>query len=144
MRLLISYCSLLTMAILLGCSGGDSREYGSLSGKVMLNGEPASSGTILNFLNTKNGVATSARVEDGGTYKVPRVQVGSYNVAVNSQGSNATEEVDPDAAMQQIESGSYETPDEKSQIPEKYTVPEQSPLTVTIEVGKNNKDFDVK
>ena len=139
------YCLSLSMFVLLsGCSGGDTPEYGSLSGKVMLNGEAAPSGIVLNFVNSENGAATSAQVQDGGTYTIPRIQVGKYNVGVSSQDSSSTEEVDPDAAMKQIEAGTYKEPKPKLQIPEKFTAPEESPLTVTVGVGDNTQDFDVK
>ncbi len=131
----------LACLVFVGCSGGDGREYGSLSGMVTLNGKPAPAGTMVTMINPENGAATSAQVRADGAYTFPRAQVGSYNVGFISQGTDAVVETDPDKLNQMINDGTFKEPKADLIIPEKFRTPESSGLSVSVNLGDNSHDF---
>ncbi|WP_339746893.1 carboxypeptidase-like regulatory domain-containing protein [uncultured Rubinisphaera sp.] len=133
----------LACLIFVGCSGGDSREYGSLSGMVTLNGKPAPTGTMVTMINPENGAATSAQVRTDGAYSFPRVQVGSYNVGFVAQGKETAVETNPDKLNQMVVDGTYKEPSKEAIIPEKYKTPETSGLSVSVDLGDNSHDFNL-
>lgn len=133
----------LACLIFVGCSGGDSREYGSLSGIVTLNGKPAPAGTMVTMINPENGAATSAQVRADGAYNFPRAQVGKYNVGFVPQGKETVAETDPDKLNEMINAGTYKEPDAEIIIPDKYKTPESSGLTVSVNLGDNSHDFNL-
>ncbi|MCA8988532.1 MAG: carboxypeptidase regulatory-like domain-containing protein [Planctomycetaceae bacterium] len=137
--------SIFALCLLVGCSSGDTREYGKLSGTVKLNGNPPPAGTIVSLVNVSNGAATSAPTKADGTYIIPRAQVGDYQVgfAVQGESSAGGAEIDPDEAMKQIADGTYKAPDSKTTIPDKYRSPETSGLTASVQLGDNVADFDL-
>ncbi|MCA8984711.1 MAG: carboxypeptidase-like regulatory domain-containing protein [Planctomycetaceae bacterium] len=134
----------LGLCLLSGCSGGDTREYGSLTGHVSLNGQPAPQGTIISLLNSTTGAASSAQVLAGGEYKIPRIQVGTYQVGFSSQGqSGAQQPTDPDQIMKAIADGQYKAPEPSKEIPEKLRSPEGSGVSVEVKLGENSHDFNL-
>lgn len=143
-RLLVYFTlllGLLSVGQLSGCGGGDSREYGSLTGMVTIDGKNPPSGTLMTFLNPDTGAASSTQIMNDGSYKVPRLVVGKYNVGFGSQDSSAPQATDPDQLMDQISSGQYKAPEIKTSIPENLRSPESSGVSVEIQLGENSQDF---
>lgn len=80
----------------------------------------------------------------GGEYKIPRIQVGTYQVGFSSQGqSGAQQPTDPDQIMKAIADGQYKAPEPSKEIPEKLRSPEGSGVSVEVKLGENSHDFNL-
>ncbi len=77
----VSACVLGTgLALVSGCS----KAVGSVTGKVTYNGKPLKSGTISFYTSDKSYNRGAAIMEDG-TYNLPDIFAGEYNVAVETE-----------------------------------------------------------
>ena len=124
-----SFASLLFAA---GCGGGD---WGYLEGTVTVNGQPPGPGTIaLEPVSEERAGAIGSFGEDG-KYSVRSsgrkegAPVGEYRVAIYGGENFGEEQVGPR---------------QPSKIPTRYSNPNTSELTVTIEPGTTTADFDLK
>lgn len=118
-------------AILFAC-GCEPQTHGTLSGKVTLNGQPVPSGSIRFTPIDGNSSSASCLIRDGSYQaKIPvnthRVVISSPQVVGGKPGSNPT----TDDGVQV-----------KQAIPKQYN--DASTLTVTVEPGKTEYDFDLK
>ncbi len=119
----------------LGCSASD---VGRVTGKVTLDGQPLSTGTIV-FEDATHGIAVSAPLKADGSYEVRThdkagLPAGDYRVSLSAVGIGSGETP--------LVSG---PPDKagppKSAIPEKYRDAKSSGLTAKVATG-TNKPFD--
>jgi hypothetical protein len=114
-----------------GCSQND---WGTLEGRVQLNGAPVGPGTIM--LEPVEGDRPGAMATFGeeGEYTVMSAgrkegaPAGEYRVTIHG-GDALSEDANPRA---------------KSNIPPKYAQPDLSLLTVKIEPGDNTQDFNLE
>ncbi len=125
-------CVLLVLP-LLGCG---TKEYGHVTGKVTLNGEPFEGATV-QFLPVQAGRSSFAKTGPDGTYELEymgdikgatlgenRVFITTYEAPTLDDDNNVVEEGKPE------------------RFPPKYN--ESPSVTVTVEPGENVFDFDVK
>jgi hypothetical protein len=122
-------------AVLLMAAGCGKGDRGYLSGTVLLNGQPIGPGTIsLEPLDGDRAGATASFGADG-KYTVVSAgrkegaAVGEYRVLIYGGEAFGEEHVGPRPV---------------SKIPARYSNPQTSDLTVTIEPEKKTVDFDLK
>jgi len=119
---------LLVMSLIVsGCSQGP--QTGTLEGKVTLKGQPFSNAR-LNFLNQKTGAAMAAEIQPDGSYRVDKLEVGTYTVFL------APKEVgDPDNPA----AGSGIDPN----VPPDCYNQSTSPLRVEVKPGANSANIEL-
>jgi hypothetical protein len=133
----------------LGCSGGGrSGSFAQVSGTVMKDGNPVD-GAKVTFHSTvqsegsKKGVY-SVLTDNSGKYLIatvgddPGIPPGMYRVTVTKLDMQG-------AGQEGIDQGQLEASGTaKSLLPMDYENPKTTKLSVTLEVGKNEKNFDLK
>lgn len=123
------------LVLLGGCS--DHGEVGLVRGKVTLNGQPLTQGSIL-FENRTTGISLLAPLTAEGTYTALTYQQnglppGTYQVAVTP---SVTAEADAPLVQQPTPGGKAD-----GTIPAKYRSVATSGLSVTVQAG-DNPPFD--
>ena len=80
-RLVLSFaCILLLSGLITGCG----RSMGSVTGKVTYKDKSLKGGTI-GFIATDGQPSATATINEDGTYEIPQVQAGNYQVTVDTQ-----------------------------------------------------------
>jgi hypothetical protein len=142
----------LGLLLVVGCgdSTGLSKRY-PVSGKVTYNGQPVETGAI-QFIpdDLENSRAASGTIKNGSYYLTTAVDgdgalPGDYKVSISAR------DVDLSDAMSGVQGGSPKQDDvakafrdAKDLVPAKYSLPETSGLTYTVEAGSNrNVNFDL-
>jgi hypothetical protein len=118
---------LVCMPSQLGC-GTKGPPVGSVAGKVSYKSQPLTTG-VVTLLNEKTGCGASGEIDASGSYQIPSLRTGDYNVAVHQA---------PPAPGAATPKGNW-----KLNIPEKYQTPQTSGLTATVKEGKNTADFSL-
>ena len=106
-----------------GC-GPSAPPSGSISGKVVYNGQPLTSG-VVTLIDEESGVGASVELDSSGGYFIQSIRAGKYKVAVHN--------VPPPPGAKFV----------KLNIPEKYQDIQTSGLSVTVEEGKNTADLEL-
>jgi hypothetical protein len=108
-----------TITVLLfsaGCGGsGDHYNRHAISGVVMLDGQPLSSGNIIFYPEQQGPVVSGGHVSDG-KFEIPKKQglpAGSYKVSITSSQAIQSNSKNPEELV-------INPPDVKSLIPKKY------------------------
>ena len=114
----------------LGCGAGQA-PTGNLSGKVTLQGEPLTSGTVV-LVNSETGIGASSELDASGGYRIDSVRTGEYQVAIQPPPAPSPEAMAEGAKA------------EPSAIPDKYQDPQASGLKATVAKGENTSDFDLQ
>ena len=79
----LSVCILMISAMfLVGCGSGPRTASANLSGKVLLNGEPVTGGTLA--FHTADSGAYSAQIDEQGNYRAVDLPVGEVTVTVDN------------------------------------------------------------
>ena len=107
----------------IGC-GPAEPPSGSVSGKVIYNSKPLTSG-VVTLINEKSGIGASVKIDSSGGYHIQTIRTGEYAVAVHS--------VPPPPGGKFV----------KLDIPEKYQDLQTSGLSVTVEEGENTADLEL-
>jgi len=143
----------LVLGLLAGCGGGKSTTSAQVSGKVTYKGQPVKGGDLA-FHSKDQGVSRTFLKEDG-TYVLPNAPTGPMKVTVDTEFLNQSAQkaaypgmqgkgpmMDPSkmagGAPAKSSTGEY------VKIPAKYSNPDTTTLTVTLEPGKNTKDFPLE
>ncbi|MEW4569985.1 hypothetical protein AB1L88_19140 [Tautonia sp. JC769] len=139
------------MMLVVGCgdSSGLPKRY-PVSGSVNYNGQPVETGTITFAPVDPEGRAASGTISNGSYYLTTAIDgdgalPGDYRVSITAR------DVNYDAAMGGVQGGSPKQDDvakafqdAKDLVPPKYSLPDTSGLTYTVESGSNrNVDFDL-
>ena len=128
-----------SMTLLSGCS----KSLGTVTGTVTLGGAPLPAG-VVSFL-AEDGTVVTAYVDTKGTYRVDDVPVGLARVTVYT-----ASKLDPGAMGEVLKNHGREPGKFKAMpksgpppvaVPQKYSTPETSGLSVT--VGKGETRFDI-
>ena len=133
-RLWVACALVVSLVCLAGC-GGKGVKTGTVYGKVTVDGQPLVEGTI-NFNALDGNTPTSGGKITNGSYSraVPR---GVQKVLISSPRVKSTRKA-------------YDTPDSalineyEETLLDEYTNPVQTPLSVDVNSGSVNKDFEVK
>ena len=134
------------ISMLTGCgpAGGLSGPTGTVSGKVLVSGNPLSEGSIM-FFGENNGDTASATLQSDGTYSLKyglgfSVPAGDYRVAIVDSPPADAKPIDPMELMKNIPS-----PKLKSKVAAKYKDPKTSQLIAVVKAGSNTDiNFDLK
>jgi hypothetical protein len=115
-----------------GCGG--KQDVGYVSGKVTLNGQPLSKGSVV-FHNPAKGIVVSAPLQPDGSYTAKTYQLaglppGEYQVSISPTGVGSGETPLAEPPKPSASSGT-------TNIPAKYLQPKTSGLKVTVQPGKN-------
>jgi hypothetical protein len=128
---------LLLCAALTGCGRG----VGEVSGTVRCNGRPLPFGTI-QFLGT-DGLPRAGAIGPDGSYSV-QVPVGTAKVIVSCVDEARMKRVSSQLAAGRGRSAPAPAPSgQLSLIPQRYADWDASGLTVVVESGKTERDFDL-
>jgi len=114
-------CLLASVSWFVGC-GPAEPPSGSVTGKVIYNGQPLSFGAVT-LINEKAGIGASVEIDSTGGYHIPSIRTGEYNVSVHSV------PVMPGEKSKQLG------------IPQKFQDTSTSGLSVTVEEGRNTADL---
>ena len=142
---------ILSTTTLLGCG---NRGMGKVKGKVTLGGAPISSGTIMFY--PANGPGAVGEIGSVGTYTLRTHKpgdgavVGTHKVAIHATSVGPGTLEAPKSLEDELR-GSAANSGVKNLVPgkvtwivpEKYSTPEQSPLTAEVKSGQNTVDFDI-
>jgi len=128
---------------LTGCGGGKTVQMGTVQGKVTLDGEPVSAGTIF-FMGESIADTASAELQSDGSYSMRygsgfRIPAADYRVCLGASNTNATPP-DPGALMESPEKYAVKTPS----VPAKYLDGKTSGLIAAVNPGQNTLNFDLK
>jgi hypothetical protein len=126
----------------LGCSADPNKpKLSKVSGKVTFKGKPVNNGSVIFTPTGGGGMAlqtATGQLNEDGTFSLTTFNtgdgavIGQHTATVESRGSDINELNKPRADG----SIAYVLP--KSQVPEKYTRADKSPLKYTVEDGKSN------
>lgn len=134
-------CSLLSIV---GCGGGSTTQYGTVTGTVTIDGKPAPEGCIVSCQNMDTGAPANAKTESGGTYRLymkgsTRIATGEYKVLVQP----ASLELGHEQAMKMLQEKKLPKID-TNLIPKKYQTYETSKLVMSVRDGSNTFDIPLK
>ncbi len=131
-RYFVTGLSFAVLILLFGCGQGTATEVASCSGKVTLNGEPLTHGTVTFFLTGK-GEGISAPLDAKGEYTLPaKVSAGEYQVAIVPYVPSPLElEQNSDLKV------------DLTTIPKKYQNFQTSGLQAQLKSGKNELTFEL-
>ncbi|MBP3954823.1 hypothetical protein J8F10_05945 [Gemmata sp. G18] len=124
-----------------------------MSGSLTYKGQPIKAGTMA--FHTPEGTTYAAQISTDGTYSAADLPEGELVVTVNTEHLNPARKPpaatgrDTEKRMKMMQSrqqpqGSAVVPDEPYiKIPEKYSNPKTSPLTITLQSGRQVHNFDL-
>ncbi len=136
-----SACGVLLLAALAlaGCSHPPEKPWGTARGRITSGAQPIGNGSVA-FVNLQTGVSLMGNIEGDGSYVLashesPGIPVGDYRVVVTPRKIGHGEQPP-------VTRGAKPKP--RADIPEKFRVPETTPLTAQVKVGTNPVfDFDL-
>ena len=147
-------CALLVSTTGCGDSGGP---YSTLTGEVTHNGRPVNDATVILTGTTKtqgDGPAAEfiTSTDSSGKFVIsvvgekPGIPPGMYKVAVTKMKLPKGMDLDPEAGMDmgQLEAAGMDDGGSGNQLPDKYSSPESSGLSVTLAEGPNTTKFNLK
>ena len=141
----VAVCALLLQ--LVGCGGAT----GSLSGKVTLDGQPVTTGSVI-FTNGNSAQNQLASIQSDGSYKADGVPVGDVKVAVSVPPSGGSMPADaaksaklpPGIPADHPAAKAYAASSGGANVPKEYTDPTTSNLTVKVAGGSQTYDIPLK
>ena len=122
-----------------GC-GSSGPQMAPVSGTVQYQGQPLKAGTVTFAPTDGERPSATGTIQPDGTYTLQTTEpgdgavVGDYRVAIT--------DVDSNSYVTELPGMPPSVP--KSAIPQKYTDPNTSGLTATVESGANTKDFELQ
>jgi hypothetical protein len=142
---------LLCLALIAGCSGNTVQAPAKVSGQVTYKGAALPAGTI-HFHSEDKGIYRSPLAQDG-TFEVVDIPKGTMVVTVETESVNPAKKA-PDYGggkgaadyAKRIAAEGIQAKQSTAQyvkIPKKYASAKTSPLTVTVEAGRQTKQFDL-
>lgn len=155
-KLPIGWITVLGLAVLVGCSR-NPQAPGKVSGRVTYKGNPVTGGTIRFFSEDKG--AYSCELADDGTFEIADIPTGKLTVTVETEHLNPSKKP-PDyggkgdamyaerMAAEQKKGMNIRPKGESREayvkIPSKYANAKTSPLTITIEPGRQVKEIELE
>lgn len=127
------FCSLL-LVLAAGCG----KSKGTISGRVTYKGTPLTSGTII--FHSSDGYVDSTSINARGEYTLANFPVGTAKITVVTQ----PYEKETPSGVPSKPGATRKRVANFVAIPKKYSDPEQSDLTWTVESGSQQYDIDLK
>ena len=131
----------IALLALLGCSGDGLPDMVPISGSVSYRGRPLDHGTVMFIPTRSGGRQASGRIESDGTYELTTqqqgdgAQYGEYKVVVHSLEPHPGE-----PSRMEYEALAQAGIERKQEVPQKYTSPESSPLSVTVDANHSGTE----
>lgn len=120
------------LAGVVGCGEGTVRKVeGTITGSVTFNGQPVTEGDV-NFIAKETGVAAKAPLDSSGKYTLPAIEIGTYKVFVTPP------PLAPPQEGVKVQIKTY------NNIPDKYRDETQTPESIDVVEGMNEKNIDMK
>ncbi len=133
------------VAFLIGCGRGNDTKNLILTGKITYKGAIVSGGTIKLVPTDSKIVPVTSQINPNGTYSVVPTGLGDMKVAIETEsikGQTGAAYTVPPTRKGLPEITDANLP-KYVKIPGKYANEASSGLTVTIQKGKNQKDFEL-
>jgi hypothetical protein len=148
-----AFCCVLACLAAGGCGSGLT--LAPVSGRVRVDGQPVTSGTIM--FHPASGPAAVGTIQSDGTYTLATLRpgdgavVGTHRVTIHATAVGAGTLVEPKTLDDEIKLAQKKAPGGKIFaagkvtwiVPEKYARLETTPLTRNIEAGANRFDFEL-
>jgi hypothetical protein len=142
---------LVLATVLTGCSGG--LRLGKVTGKVTFKGKPVPTGTIM--FHPDAGPAAVGAIGPDGTYTLTTIKpgdgavVGSHRVTIQATTVGPGSLAEPSSFEEEMQLAQRKDPKAKVLVPgkvtwivpEKYSRPDTTDLTITVQPGRNTIDF---
>lgn len=142
---------ILALAAFSGCGSGG---MGKVKGKVTVGGQPITNGTIMFYPSTGPGAV--GEIGQDGVYTLRTHKpgdgavIGTHKVAIHATSIGAGTLEAPKSLDDELK-GSSANSSAKNLVPgkitwlvpEKYSTPNDSPLTAEVKAGQNTIDFDI-
>jgi type 1 fimbria pilin len=154
---LIPFALLAAVLAAAGCSG-----QGSVKGKVTFNGKDVKGGNVTFVPEDGSGESYAAQIQEDATYTIPNIKAGKYKVLVETASLrppvNAYQKANPNIKNQpppgaevpagyKMAGGPGEVRANNlarfTQIPQKYSDGEQTPLNFKVGSGSNTIDLQL-
>jgi hypothetical protein len=127
----------------LGCGG----PKGDISGKVIHRGKPLPAGTVT-FFNSEGQVVGSSQISDKGDYVMTRVPPGPVKITVAAPYTIPNPAAPPAKGGKTKKDVKTVRQEESSvirlDVPAKYSMPDQSGLTYTVQPGAQEHNLDLQ
>ncbi|MDD3587443.1 MAG: carboxypeptidase-like regulatory domain-containing protein [Thermoguttaceae bacterium] len=123
------FCLAMLLAVVPGC-GPKAPATGKVSGKVTLKGAPVTTGSI-SLYSLAKGTGASSEFDAQGNFKMDKVPLGKYAVAV-------------EPPIPEIVVGGPPKKIEGIKVPDKYADAATSGLSVEVKEGDNRLDLELK
>jgi hypothetical protein len=155
LTLRLGLCAALPLVLLVGCSSSrNPQAQAKVSGAVTYKGTPVPAGSIT--FHVEKGASYGVPLGEGGTYEVSDMPTGEMVITVETESVNPAKKA-PDygggkgakmyaerlAAEGKGMAAAKEPTREYRKIPLKYGKTQTSPLTFTVEAGRNVKNIDL-
>jgi hypothetical protein len=136
--------SLLAVVLVLGC-GGNPNAATSVSGKVSYKDAPVTGGTM-HFKHADGGMLTTT-INSDGTYQLSGIPPGKYLVTIETESLNPEKKAQYGGGRGKMREGprpqiaSSAPTGTYVKIPAKYASEQNSGLDISLDKGKQTKDF---
>jgi hypothetical protein len=141
LRVVVGCVLILVLGLLAGCAGGSKKKL-SLSGKVTYKGEPVTGGTLTLTPTDGETQPLKSPILANGTYLLTPPGLGEMKVSIETESIRRQTGVRYPGMKEDNNANTSKIAKYKP-IPRKYAKPQMSNLSVTIQDGKNIKDFDL-
>jgi hypothetical protein len=132
--------ALLLLPLTAGCGG---KAGGTVSGTVMYQGKPLSSG-VVTFV-PESGAAHHADIQSDGSYRMTNAPLGLVKIGVQTKsGPSASSPSRMPTSPNDYGKLESDMKGKESQIPARYTDPNKSQVTYTVKKGKQQFDIELK
>jgi hypothetical protein len=143
----------LLLGVIAGCSSGNPQVPSKVSGMVTYKNAPVTAGTIV--FHPESGAPYGCPLAADGTYEIVDLPSGSLVVTIETESANPTQKVPEYGGGKGSKDYAERMKAEKAlgmpvkegtggqyrKIPPKYANPKTSPLTVTLEAGRQVENF---
>lgn len=152
-RLPLVLLPLLLVILVSGCQSKNPNAPAQVGGTVKYKGQPLKGGKVT--FHTLEGLGLSAVIRDDGTYTISDIPADDFKISVETESINPATNKPQDYSQGGHKSQAYNPPGAPAnagkgpdpanyvKIPEKYSKPDTSGLSVTLKPGKNWKDIDM-
>lgn len=138
----------------LGCAGCGNGGLAKVSGRITVSGQPVTSGTIMFYPTTGPGAVSEIKADGSYTLTTFRqgdgAAIGNHKVAIHATSIGPSSVVEAKSVEDEVRTagsaagGKMLVPGKVTWlVPEKYSLPGQSPLTAEVVRGQNTIDFDI-
>ena len=144
-RVVVGWVLVLVLILLTGCNRNNRKNL-ILTGKVNYKGQPVTGGTLTLLPTDGKTPKANTQISGDGTYSIVPPTLGEMKVAIETEtirgqtGGGAYAHLPKGEKQPDIDTSKRP---KYVQIPSKYANPNTSKLSITINPGKNDQNFDL-